>query len=121
MDSIAALGAQYSGELLRQAAALSGPDLITAYELLAPSGRPAIRFLGPAFFTKHRYFAGGGAPEHSCLIRDARVVTALYRHGWTSLPGRSTGWPATTYGRYITLVKRWCNAAARPGRATGRR
>jgi hypothetical protein len=75
--------------------------------MLRPGGRNEIRSLGPSFFTKFLYFAGGGSPDHPCLILDRVVATALRDHcGWTSL--HPTGpWPAETYRRYCGLLARW--------------
>lgn len=65
--------------LLQQAARLSHTDPQAAYDLLYPHNRTAISYLGPAFFTKYLYFAGGGDPTHPCAILDANVALALHR------------------------------------------
>lgn len=92
-------------ELMRQAAVLSRTDPVEAYALLRPRDN-AIKHLGPAFFTKFLYFAGGGEAYHPCCILDDRVAHSLQTAGWQSLPRRSDWWPST-YGRYMDLVTRW--------------
>lgn len=91
--------------LLREAAYLSRADPESAYALLYRWPRPAIRGLGPAFFTKILYVAGAGAPDHPSLILDARVARALRSAGWESLP--ETAWVSSTYRRYTELIERW--------------
>ena len=94
--------------LLQQAAALSRTDPQAAYELLYPRNRTAIAGLGPAFFTKYLYFAGGGAAHHPCAILDENVALALQRTcGWASPP--LSGWLPTTYQRYATLLGMWAD------------
>jgi len=95
--------------LLTAAMEKSQHSPMEAYMVLRPDTRSEIRALGPSFFTKFLYFAGGGAPEHPCLILDRVVATALrQRCGWTSL--HPTGpWPAKTYQRYCTLLNRWAD------------
>ena len=105
MDSIAADPARAS-EALSVAARLSRLIPIEAYRRLYPDDQTLIGSLGPAFFTKYLYFAGGGNADHPCLILDSRVAASLVRAGWTSLnPGGAS--PATTYGRYVDLLARW--------------
>jgi hypothetical protein len=100
--------------VLRQAAEISRSDPVAAYSTLYPGGGAAIRWLGPAFGTKFLYFAGGGNPNHPSLILDSQVATVLHRRGWTSL--RSGGrWPATTYGRYCDLLRRWATEMSHGG------
>lgn len=65
--------------LLRDAAAVSRTDPIAAFQLLRPGNRNAVSYLGPNFSTKYLYFAGGGNPEHPCVIVDKRVRATLYR------------------------------------------
>lgn len=94
--------------LLQHAATLSRTDPQAAYDLLYPRNRTAISDLGPAFFTKYLYFAGGGAPEHPCAILDENVAVALQKTcGWTSLPLK--GWLATAYQRYAVLLGMWAD------------
>lgn len=93
--------------VLTTAAELSRHDPAGAYLVLRPNGRNAFPSLGPSFFTKFLYFAGGGDPAHPCLILDRVVATALRdRCGWTSLH-RTGPWPSATYQRYCDLLARW--------------
>ncbi|OXR39742.1 hypothetical protein B7C42_08181 [Nocardia cerradoensis] len=92
--------------LLLEAAQVSRSDAVAAYALLRPSPyRNAVRWLGPAFFTKFLYFAGGGRPDHPCCILDYRVAAALRAAGWSGLA--DSGWSAQVYGRYMRLVRSW--------------
>ncbi|WP_181771248.1 8-oxoguanine DNA glycosylase OGG fold protein [Amycolatopsis pittospori] len=94
-------------DLLTRAAEESRRDPERAYAILRPEKRNLITGLGPSFFTKFLYFAGGGAPDHPCLILDRVVATALREHcGWDSLH-RAGPWPADSYGRYCGLLARW--------------
>ena len=65
------------GRLLRDAAEASRRDPDEAFRLLRPHRRPTIAHLGPGFFTKFLYFAGGGDPAHPSLIVDSRVLRTL--------------------------------------------
>lgn len=106
LDSIAADVAR-AETLLTWAAEESRRDPAGAYAVLRPGRHNAIRSLGPSFFTKFLYFAGGGRPAHPCLILDRVVATALRdRCGWKSLH-RTGPWPAQTYQRYCALLARW--------------
>ncbi|MEU9359331.1 hypothetical protein AB0D35_14675 [Streptomyces sp. NPDC048301] len=100
-----------------EAAARQDPE--EAYEALRPSGHNVISYLGPAFSTKLLYFAGGGAPDHPCVILDSRVAATLRNTcGWSSLGGN--GWPTATYVRYCALLQRWASEeSARHGRTIG--
>jgi hypothetical protein len=99
-------------ELLCKAAATSRTDPEVAYRLLRPK-QNAIKYLGPAFFTKFLYFAGGGSSDHPCCILDDRVAASLQSAGWRSLPRRSDWWPST-YGRYMELLRRWRDQTGAP-------
>lgn len=91
---------------LAAAAADAAADPVRAYATLYPGDRSLVPSLGPSFFTKFLYFAGGGDPGHRSRILDSRVARSLHRAGWSSL--RAGGaWPARTYGRYSTLLDRW--------------
>jgi len=90
---------------LCKAAGISTSSPKEAYEVLRPQ-KNAVPYLGPPFFTKFLYFAGGGDVDHPSLILDSRVAASLARHGWKGLAG-TYWWPATTYDRYCTLVRRW--------------
>ncbi len=98
-------------KLLAKAVKESRCDPAGAYAVLRQERRNEIRWLGPSFFTKFLYFAGGGAPSHPCLILDRIVATALCEHcGWASLH-RTGPWSAETYQCYCTLLTRWAQAA----------
>lgn len=98
----------WAGEHLMKAATLSREDPAKAYAWLYPDHRGAIPWLGPAFFTKYLYFAGGGSAEHPCVILDVNVARALHEScGWKSLPVEKGGWNATAYGNYCKLLGGW--------------
>ena len=78
LDTVA-VSIEDARDLLAEAAAASRTDPMSAYDLLYPGGRTRLKFLGPAFFTKFLYFAGGGLPAHPCLIIDERTASALER------------------------------------------
>lgn len=111
-------GADYL-KLLREAAQISrdgGPDAAQgAYGVLIRKGGGVIPGLGPAFFTKFLYFAGGAGPAQSCLILDARVAGSLFKAGWTDLPSHavkrglsfSYNWYTDTYVSYCETLARW--------------
>jgi hypothetical protein len=102
-----------AGGLLQHAARVSRTDPLRAYDLLYPENKTAISGLGPAFFTKYLYFAGGGRAEHGCSILDENVALSLNRTtGWKSLP--SSKWLASAYERYALLLERWTNDHAIP-------
>lgn len=99
-------GGDELSEVLRAAAVTSRINPTTAYRQLQPY-RNAVAHLGPPFFTKFLYFAGGGSDTHPCLILDSMVARSLRRDcGWTSLTGLYT-WPATEYAAYCELASRW--------------
>ncbi|WP_372666191.1 8-oxoguanine DNA glycosylase OGG fold protein [Amycolatopsis kentuckyensis] len=94
-------------KILTEAAGRAGRDPERAFAAFRPDRHNRIPGLGPSFFTKFLYFAGGGASDHPSLILDRVVATALRnRCGWTSLH-RIGPWPPETYGRYCTLLGRW--------------
>lgn len=96
-----------AARVLMKAAELATTVPKDAYELLYPQHRGAIPQLGPAFFTKYLYFAGGGAPDHPCAILDVNVARALNKTcGWESLPING-GWSSFSYDRYCTLLGNW--------------
>jgi hypothetical protein len=114
---IAAASAQpaATGNLLVRAASLAAGDPKGAYQVLHDGGN-AIPYLGPSFFTKYLYFAGG--PTGACLILDRRVAHTLRALGWTNLA--TTNWSADTYARYCVLLREWAtdpNTVAQLGRA----
>jgi hypothetical protein len=99
-------GGDELSETLRAAAATCRTDVGAAYRQLQPY-RNAVSHLGPPFFTKFLYFAGGGSDTHPCLILDSMVARSLRRDcGWASLTGRYT-WPASDYVAYCELAGRW--------------
>jgi hypothetical protein len=88
-------------EVLSEAAATSRTDAAAAYRQLQPY-RNAVSHLGPPFFTKFLFYAGGGS-----LILDSMMARSLRRDcGWTSLTGLYT-WPASEYVAYCELPSRW--------------
>jgi 8-oxoguanine DNA glycosylase-like protein len=83
-----------------------------AYTTLFPHDhQTAVKYLGPAFFTKFLYFSPGATARKQSPILDARVAHGLHtHHGWHSL--RAGGrWPAATYDRYCRLLTRWAQEA----------
>lgn len=105
-------------DVLRRAtrAAREG-DAAAAYGLLIRRGGGVIPGLGPAFFTKYLYFIGAGAPDHRCMILDARVATSLHQAGWMTMPAGSYNWYSRTYVAYCDLLARWAgDATERLGR-----
>lgn len=65
--------------VLQLAAAASRHDAAEAFTILRAGHRNRFGWLGPNFFTKYLYFAGGGRPDHPCLIVDQFVRTTLLR------------------------------------------
>jgi hypothetical protein len=95
------------GALLTEAAELSVKDPEAAFAVLRPGRTNVVTHLGPSFFTKFLYFAGGGSPAHPSLILDRRVATSLRDEcGWDSMH-RVGPWPPDTYRRYCDLLARW--------------
>lgn len=109
LDTVA-VSIEDARDLLAEAAAASRTDPMSAYDLLYPGGRTRLKFLGPAFFTKFLYFAGGGLPAHPCLIIDERTASALEGLGWDGLG--TTGWSASTYAEYCEQLRDWADQAA---------
>ncbi|RLV47718.1 hypothetical protein D9V37_16350 [Nocardioides mangrovicus] len=89
--------------LLSEAASASTADPEGAYRALAPDSRPAIRYLGAAFFTKFLYFAGAGDQAHPCVILDSNVAFGLRSLGETGWP--TSGWSASRYGELTTRLR----------------
>ena len=75
---------------------------VAAYASMLTDGENHLKFVGPAYFTKHLYFTGYcvGVVGPRPLILDARVARAL-----SSIAGfegiASSGWSADTYRRYL--------------------
>jgi hypothetical protein len=114
LDSITADPARAT-EALRTAAAAARTSPADAFEVLYPLGRTFLKYLGPAFFTKYLYFAGGGSPTHPCVILDRVTADRLRSHGWGGV--RSAGWSTSTYVRYCELLACWArHASVRIGR-----
>lgn len=94
--------------LLRDAARISRRHPREAFAILRPKGN-AIRSLGPAFFTKFLYFAGGGHPEHPCLIIDNRVLNTI----WSETGGCNDdlkprhNYGASTYVAALDILSNW--------------
>ena len=108
-------GDELSG-VLRRAAEVGRTDPSAAYQLLRPN-RNAIRYLGPPFFTKYLYFAGGGRAAHPCLILDSLVAKSLRGEcGWTELTGWYS-WPASQYAAYSELLSCWAKELDADGSA----
>lgn len=105
--------------LLRDAARLSTTDPRSAFLLLKPWGN-AIGSLGPNFFTKFLYFAGGGAVDHPCLIVDNRVLGSLHRE--TRRPvfaPKSTNYGPGVYEAALGLMGAWAEELSGPGQTVG--
>ncbi len=103
------------GSALAEAAALARTDAGAAYRAMMPDGRNLVSHLGPPFFTKFLYFAGGGAAEHPCGILDSVVAGALAKldrpSSWTP-PGIRYWWPSSTYVTYTQLLRKWAHEAS---------
>jgi hypothetical protein len=96
--------------LLQQAAARSRTDPQAAYDLLYPRNRTAISDLGPAFFTKYLYFAGGGDPAHPCAILSASatsVVDSASSTASTVLSVIAALWVMTMRPSRVTRTSPW--------------
>lgn len=105
--------------LLRKAARLSNADPRSAFQLLKPWDN-AIGSLGPNFFTKFLYFAGGGALDHPCLIVDARVLRSLRRE--TNRPvfaPNTTNYGTGVYEAALGVMDVWAKELSRPERPVG--
>lgn len=122
LSALTGADADINRELLVSAArdARQG-DVRGAYSSLIRSGGGVIPGLGPAFFTKFLYFAGGGEGEVPCLILDARVSRSLHAAGWdglsTSGGSFSFNWYTDTYVSYCELLAQWARdhgGGARP-------
>lgn len=94
-------------DVLARAIDLAQASPSAAYDTLYPSRRSAIPYLGPAFFTKVLYFAGGGEAAHPSLILDARTARSLRTLGWDGL--RTNGWTAGVYASYCDLLRTWAD------------
>lgn len=106
--------------ILRRAARLSTTDPRGAFLHLQP-GRNAIGSLGPNFFTKFLYFAGGGALGHPCLIVDNRVLRSLHRETERPLldPDQTTNYGLAVYGDALLVMKVWAEELSHSARIVG--
>lgn len=108
---IAAVAAdpQRFGRLLHDAAKASRQDAAAAFTFLKPGRANAIKGLGPGFFTKFLYFAGGGHPDHPCLIVDRRVQRTLHRE--TGKQHRRLApnflYGVNSYTSAVTVMRQW--------------
>jgi hypothetical protein len=78
---------------------------VAAYGSMMPGQGNYLKFMGPAYFTKHLYFTGYGTrvPGAKPLILDSRVARALSRR--SGFEGIQTyGWSADTYERYLEFA-----------------
>lgn len=102
----------HTGTQLRLAAIASREDPDVAFRILKPGLRPSIKHLGPGFFTKYLYFAGGGSADHPSLIVDSRVLRTLNNH----LDGKPFAYPfgygAGTYRRALEVLNGWADSAS---------
>lgn len=112
-----ALDPERIGQLLRDAAQMARNDAGRAFRLLKPRGT-AIKGLGPGFFTKFLYFAGGGTPTHPCLIVDSRVQSTLHRATGSShaLLRASFVYDVDAYLAALAVLKRWAKETSTPTR-----
>jgi hypothetical protein len=107
-------GGDELSEVLRRAAETGRTDPSAAYGLFRPD-RNAVSYLGPPFFTKFLYFAGGGSAAHPCLILDSLVAKTLRQEsGWTELTGWYR-WSAGQYVDYCELLTRWARELSEDG------
>jgi hypothetical protein len=110
---------QQTGRLLRDAALLAVTDPRAAFLKFQPRGN-AIKSLGPNFFTKYLYFAGGGNISHPCPIVDKRVLTSLYRE--TQLPvfqPKTTNYGFRTYDAAVRTMSSWAHEVSTSDRTVG--
>lgn len=102
----------HTGTQLRLAAIASREDPDVAFRILKPGLRSSIKHLGPGFFTKYLYFAGGGSADHPSLIVDSRVLRTLSNH----LSGRPFAhlfsYGAGTYQRALEALNGWADSAS---------
>lgn len=107
------------GALLWQAGQLSRNDPKQAFLALQPRGN-AVKYLGPNFFTKFMYFAGGGGVNHRCLVVDNRVLNTLHRETGAKVlsPGTTNdGWK--TYLAALEQMQFWSEQLSTGPRTIG--
>lgn len=105
--------------LLRDAARQSLSDPRAAFLLLKPRAN-ALKSLGPNFFTKFLYFAGGGDLGHPCLIVDKRVLTTLRRETQAEVffP-QNTNYGVGIYESALAVMQSWADEVSTPDRKVG--
>lgn len=93
-------------------------DFLGGFEV--QPGRNAIAFLGPNFFTKFLYFAGGGESSHPCLIVDNRVLVSLFRETRNSVfAPRTTNYGVQVYESALSQMVEWAEGLSHAGRTVG--
>lgn len=102
----------HTGTQLRLAAIASREDPDVAFRILKPGLRPSIKYLGPGFFTKFLYFAGGGSADHPSLIVDSRVLRTLNNHLGGKPFAHLFGYGASTYRRALEALNGWASSAS---------
>jgi hypothetical protein len=111
--------AESAGRLLRAAAQKTASDSQTAFLLLRPGGN-ALKSLGPNFFTKFLYFAGGGAVDHPCLIVDKRVLRSLHRETQMNVfAPRTTNYSVGVYEHALATMQSWAQELTTADRRVG--
>ncbi|WP_343998884.1 hypothetical protein [Pseudarthrobacter sulfonivorans] len=79
-----------------------------------PRNTNALKYVGPAFFTKLLYFAGAGNPDHPCLIVDERVLATLKATSCTDDRRfyYKYGYPVATYEAAVGVLQTWATVAS---------
>lgn len=106
----------WSGRLLVEAARTSRESAEAGLTALQRGNRPLLSHLGPSFSTKFLYFAGGGDPNHPCLILDKVVADRLRALVSPSFPYRRH-WGPPTYSDYCLAIGREARRLSTPERA----
>jgi hypothetical protein len=101
-------------QLLLKALRLSRTDPAAAFALLRPGRGNTIKGIGPGFFTKFLYFAGGGDPDHPCAIVDSAVRrTQDLETGRTNPRLRiKYNYSLADYLASLEILEAWADAAA---------
>lgn len=98
--------------VLYEAARASRTDPSAAFSILRQRRKNYFTWLGPNFFTKFLYFAGGGDPAHPSLIVDQFVRASLYRE--TGIDPRFryiSQYPVSRYVETLDQLAAWAGAA----------
>lgn len=103
------------GELLCRAAQAARTDPVQAFQVLQPN-RNVVKQLGPGFFTKYLYFAGGGKPSHRALIVDRRVLETLHRETRCEMFRMRYNYDFRTYRQAIEKLEEWAQELSSPER-----